>query len=438
MNRRWILAGASVMILLLLAATGFFLWYKNPARFPSTAKLWTNRPEFAAYAELFNASQEQYRVEIMYRREPAISVETELAAAADTADSPDLIAGPYLNNPEILHYFSSLQSLFQSKGEEPLLQESHFYRQFLQLGRGTSEEQLLLPVSFNLPTLVFHKQNRSDNDQQFSLNLDIIQEESADYNSRRDGRFVRMGFSPRWNPAMLLIKSMLFQTDFRASTGSPVPEWNHEELNRSLEYIREWIQEVNQGLEAEQIFSDSYLYDPPVKLLADERILFSYSTLRDFIHIIPENRSDLDFRWIAKDDIIPVLPDALFIGVPSTAEAKPAAHAFLLWFFSPSTQALLLDSSQFKRMRTFGITDGLSSLSSVNEEHIPRYFPSLVGHIPPANYLSFPSPLPSRWNSLQRDVIIPWLLEAASADDLSSIQPLSRQLDIWVRQRPAD
>lgn len=290
-------------------------------------------------------------------------------------------------------------------------------------------------MSFDLPALAFLKSSRSGN-QQFSLNLESIQEESAAYNVIKDGRFNRMGFSPRWDPEVLYEKTALFQTNFTEAEKTGQVTWNQEALDQAIAFIREWITTVNQGLELEQQFIDTFLYDPPIKLLSDGRILFTYSTLQNFFHLAPEKRSALDFRWMAKNDLIPVNDDILFIGIPNAAVARPAAGAFLLWFFQSDTQKKLLESSQFKRMRTFGIADGFSSLSSINEEIIPQYFPSLVGHIPPENYLSFPLPLPSRWNAMRKDVIIPWLLEKASADDPDQIPDLSERLETWYRQKP--
>ncbi|WP_245537680.1 hypothetical protein [Sediminispirochaeta smaragdinae] len=430
------------LVFLLLASAIFFLWYKNPNRFPTTAILWTNRPEFAAYAELFNASQELYQIEVVYKNEPAREIEEGKIDTNMQELVPDLVAGAYLNNEKTIQRFSSLASLFATEKRNaerrtnlPLLDRSLFYQDLLSRGENSVGQQILLPVSFDLPALAFLKSSRSGN-QQFSLNLESIQEESAAYNVIKDGRFNRMGFSPRWDPEVLYEKTALFQTNFTEAEKTGQVTWNQEALDQAIAFIREWITTVNQGLELEQQFIDTFLYDPPIKLLSDGRILFTYSTLQNFFHLAPEKRSALDFRWMAKNDLIPVNDDILFIGIPNAAVARPAAGAFLLWFFQSDTQKKLLESSQFKRMRTFGIADGFSSLSSINEEIIPQYFPSLVGHIPPENYLSFPLPLPSRWNAMRKDVIIPWLLEKASADDPDQIPDLSERLETWYRQKP--
>ncbi len=443
-KKNLIIAG-SVSAVLLMAALVFLFWFNNPARFPTTASLWTDRAEFAAYAELFNASQDKYRIEIVFRREAARAIGNWQSNSGSSEEIPDLVVSPFLNNAVTIQKFAPLQAIFADEKRDTdkdsgyqLLKTSQFYSEFLDLGRNREKTQLLLPVSFDLPALAFKKNSRQNSDQLFSLNLASIKEESAAFNTIQGGRFLRMGFSPRWNPQVLYLKTALFNTDFRAELNTNQVGWNEDGLNQAVDFIREWIESVNQGRSMEQQFIDRYLYDPPSKLLSDGRILFTYTSLKDFFYLPPEIRSTFDFRWMASDDIIPVLDDALYIGVPAAADAKPAAYAFLLWFFSQQTQAELISSTQFKRMRTFGIADGFSSLPAVNENLIPQYFPSLVGHIPPESFLSFPSPLPARWKTIREEVIIPWLLEEASAAAPQAVQNLSERLNIWYRQKSID
>lgn len=429
------LFGAVLFLLFAAAAAGFLFWFTNPARFPSTATLWTDRAEFAAYAELFNASQDEYRIEVVFRREPARTA----------GSGPDLVVSPFLNDPATITGFAPLKTLFADGKRStdkhtglPLLTEEQFYSGFLDPGKNGENGQTVLPVSFNLPALAFLKEGRDGGDQLFSLNLDIIREESAAFNTLQNGNFVRMGFSPRWNPEVLYVKTALFDTGFRSGPEPGSVVWDEGQLDEAVTFIRDWIGSVNQGLEMEQYFIDTYMYDPPIKLLTEGRILFTYTTLRDFFHLQPDIRSSLDFRWMASEGSIPVADDALYIGIPLAADAKPAARTFLLWFFSRETQIELIRSAQFKRMRTFGIAEGLSSLRSINEEIIPQFYPSLVGHIPPENFLSFPPPLPPRWNSIRKEVVIPWLLETAAEAEPERAGSLQERLDVWFRQKSID
>ena len=439
-SRKIILRAAIALILLLmlaLIALAGLWWYQTPHRFPSTARLMTDRPEFAAYAELFNAEQNDYRINVIYREEPA-------TAGTAGLSNIDLVVAPFLNNPDLITTYRPLTKLFPEEEavNEQLLEPRRFYQQFLDLGRDREGLQRLLPVSFNLPTLTFLEGDREVDEESFSLNLESIQEESGSYNLETDGRYSRMGFSPRWNPEVLYVKTNLFETSFRAKrsgAGASAPvEWDEGSLERTVTFIRNWIETVNQGRGREQDFIDIFMYDPPLKLLAEKRILFTYMTLSDFFQIAPERRRNLDFQWIAREDVIPVEDDALFIGIPNSAQARPAAEAFLLWFFSPETQIAIIEANQFKRMRTFGIADGLSSLPAVNENYLPRFFPSLVGHIPPEDYLRFPLPLPRQWNQIKEELIIPWLLEKASVEEPESIPPLQERIDLWYRQQSSE
>ncbi|MDR3144862.1 MAG: hypothetical protein LBU21_01140, partial [Treponema sp.] len=55
MSRAFILGAACLVF---LGACGAFE--------PNIAVLWTDRPEFAIYAEYFNSSQDQYKIEVRY------------------------------------------------------------------------------------------------------------------------------------------------------------------------------------------------------------------------------------------------------------------------------------------------------------------------------------------------------------------------------------
>lgn len=431
---------AAIAVLLSLASFSFYLWYRNPARFPSTASLMTDRPEFAAYAELFNAQQSRYRIQIVYQKHPAAAVQQGSKLGAEC----DLVAGPFLNSPDSLASFHSLKPLFQSEKRTeskdlsfPLLEKEAFYQNLLEMGEDSTGVQRLLPLSFNLPALIYQEKNRNAQKEVFSLNLESIQEESAAYNLEDDDSLEKMGFSPLWNPEVLYVKTGLFHTNFRSSADRKIV-WEQDHLEKTIDFIREWIASVNGGFDMEQDFIDTFLYDPPVKLLSEGRILFSYFTLRDFFHLDPERRSSLDLRWMARNDSIPVADDVLYIGMLSGAEAKPAAEAFLLWLLSIDSQKKILESSSFKRLRTFGIAEGLSSLRAVNENVLPQYYPSLVGHIPPESYLDFPAALAPKWDLLKQEIIVPWLLEQSSRDQTPEEEELQGNIDRWYRQQASE
>jgi hypothetical protein len=78
--------------------------------------------------------------------------------------------------------------------------------------------------------------------------------------------------------------------------------------------------------------------------------------------------------------------------------------------FQPQTQARLLEINQEKRLDTFGIAGGFSSLRNVNEREFPRVYRRLLGRIPPEQMLAFSKALPVDWGEQKKQIVVPWLV----------------------------
>jgi hypothetical protein len=124
-----------------------------------TATLWTNRPEFAYYVELFNAEQEDCRIVIEYREYPGKALEN-----AET--SPDLVVGENLRSVSIMTYFGSLEGFIGRAGIPVDKIYPALYQTCMQEGK-----PVILPVSFNLPALMFKENGVGDLDS-FFLSLE--------------------------------------------------------------------------------------------------------------------------------------------------------------------------------------------------------------------------------------------------------------------------
>lgn len=375
----------------------------------NTSVLMTSHAEFAAYAEIFNASQDVYRIEPVYEKNPVRTMQTGTRYA-------DLVIGEYLNSSAVLKSFTALDGLFKHdptgrRGINP----EFFYPKLLAAGK-RGDDQYLLPVSFNLPAFMFKNEAGSKAPESFYLSLETIKQMSTDFNKRSKPGFTVMGFSPLWNTEVLYLKTLLFNTAYHELPDGSLA-WNDDRLKDAIAYTRDWIATVNGGPLYEEDFKDKYLYDPGYKLILNDRIMFYYTDLRSFFSIPADKRELLDFRWIAREDQIPVAEDILFAGIPRQARSTKAAMAFLKWFFIPETQQKLLEYTQANMLRFFGIGDGFSSLAVVNETYFPRVYPALVGHIPPASFLKFPQSLPADWERIKAELLKPWLLKACSTEN---------------------
>lgn len=387
------------------------------------AVVWTDRPEFVAYAEQFNASQSRYRIEVFYKEEPA-------QALAGAKDMPDVVVGSWLKSAATRSFFSPLEYFF----EDLLIAENAFYPSLLKLGN-IDGKQYLLPVSFNIPAFVFSRENAALVAQAFTLSPEDVRALGKAYNEKKGEYYTRMGFSPRWNDDFLLVFATLYGASFRE--GSPLA-WEESALERAIAQVRSWTGEANGSAEAEDEFAFKYLYDPAPKIALSGRVLFSYM-VSDKLFTVPEQtRAALDFRWVARDASIPVAEGATYLGICKKGKGKHAANAFVQWFYKEDTQRKMLDAAKrYRAMESsFGIGGGFSALKSVNEQVFPTYYPGLLGHVPPAEYVSAPNILPRDWTTLKRRVVVPYIRDRTGAETEQKEAGLGERIADWYRQNP--
>ncbi|MDR1352860.1 MAG: hypothetical protein LBK05_06215 [Treponema sp.] len=405
-----------ILAAFLLASCGF--WE------PHSAILRTDRPEFAIYAEYFNSSQDEYRIETRY----TASLTQGLAGAGD---SPDIVVGSWLKSASTRSLFRPLDYLLKKE-----INGDAFYSRLLSLGK-IDEKQYLLPVAFNIPALAFSGSNSSLLPGLFVISPGEIKETGRAYNRESGGAFTQMGFSPSWNEEFIFVTATLFNTGFREA--EPL-DWDHQALEESIRYIYAWINDANtnnanaNNANMENDFAFKYFFIPQPKLAISGRVLFCYLESSEFFTLAGEQQDSLDFRWIAGNDgTIPLVENTTYYGISRTTRAKKAADAFTLWFFREDTQRLLLEESKRRRMNEtlFGIGGGFSAMRTVTEQVFPRYYPGLLGHMPPEAALSPPNILPHNWMAIKRQVILPYLHDRIRSGNGAA--DLDRRLADWFR-----
>jgi hypothetical protein len=368
-----------------------------------TVVLWTNRPEMAAYVEHFNARQDLYRLELVYRNDPARSWEAG-------GRPPDLLLDGWLNTPGRIGRMASLEDLFRRKR----LDRDAFYGELL--GRGTLEgKQVLLPVAFHLPALVFQPRNLGGEVPGLTLPLDFVRDRAGAFNRLKGNRFDRLGFSPRWDPELLYQIAVLHGVSFQ-QTGPGEIRWNETALQEALQYVRQWVREVNRDPALDRQFEERYLYNPKDKLLEEDRILFYLSDSERLAASLQSGRDGVDYRWIGRGGRVAVGEEVLWAGIPRGARGGRGARFFLEWLLQPQTQALLLKINQTKRLKVFGICNGFSPLHEVTEGVFPQSYPWLIGHIPAGDMLLFPAAPADRWEEVKSQAVLPWLIESLTVD----------------------
>ncbi|MDR1326270.1 MAG: extracellular solute-binding protein [Treponema sp.] len=429
MTKRWKWLS---LLILPCAAIVFALWVLPE---PDTAVLWTDQPEFALYVESFNAVNDTYKIEFHYTEVAAQRLSVLPGTAQET---PDIVIGNWIKSATTRTLFKPLDSFFL----ESKIDKAAFYPRLLNLGT-IEEQQYLLPVAFNIPALVFIRANAQLLSNPFTIGFDEIKALGKAYNVERNGIYSRMGFSPIWNDEFLYVTADLFNAAFREVETAPSVvsawsetagdvTWNPEALEEAIAALRDWTQEVNTNIQAEDDFVFKYFYEPSAKLAMSGRILFIYMNSAGLFTLSQEQRSNLEFRWIAENNTIPVSEDTVYYGIYKRGKAKKAADAFTEWFFQAETQRQLLEISKKQRINEtyFGISNGFSAIRTVTEQIFPLFYPSLLGHMPPSAFLSPPNILPQSWSTLKAQVIIPYLHARIRQQDT---RPLERRISDWYR-----
>jgi ABC-type glycerol-3-phosphate transport system substrate-binding protein len=414
-------------LIALLALSAIILFLSGcAARGIASATVWTDVPEIAQYAELFNAEHSNYRIEASYQEDLP-------KAFTSRKDKPALAIGRRLKASSLRFTFQSLDRLFT----DLRLSQAAFYPELLRLGKQDGR-QMYLPVSFNIPAMVFREENAAMVKDGFFLALDDVRALGKAYNLGQGSSRSRMGFSPRWNPEFLYLCASMSGVSFRE--GKPLA-WNEANLAKSISFIRQWVADANASAAAEDDFQFKYLYNPGELSVAEGRILFTYQDSDDYFLLPEEKRSSLDFRWISSGGKAPVCEDIPYLALCRGAKGTRAAEAFIAWFFKEDTQRRILDQAKANRTMelSFGIAGGFSSLKQVNEKILPSFYPSLVGHLPPSESLDTPPILPRNWPQLKRGVVLPLLEEycaQAPGKPLPSQQDVQKRIQEWLKENP--
>jgi putative lipoprotein len=389
----------------------------------SIAVIWTDRIEFISYCEAFNSAQSRYKITISYKENPA-------DALMDASEQPDIVIGPWLRGDATRVKFSKLGGLLSQKKINPDI----FYPLLFELGNSNGS-QYLLPVSFNLPTIIFSASQKNIVKTNFTLSLEEMRELAAAYNKKNGSEYTKMGFSPRWDTDFLYVTAQGLDVSFEETQN--LFSWNDKMLQELITDTRRWSQEVNTSAAAEDEFKFKYLYDPPYTLITNGRCLFWYLPSDVLFSLNNERLKSLDYRWMNYNGKTPIQDEIIYAGICKKAKNTAAAQAFLLWFFNEESQKNLLARSQTDNMiaPSFGLAGGFSSLKNVTENIFPVYYPLLLKHLPQTDDFSAPHILPHNWLQLKREIIFPYLRDQTRmlfADE--KLLSLNRRISDWYKK----
>ena len=309
-----------------------------------------------------------------------------------------------------------------------------FYTHLLDSGK-KRKIQYLLPVSFNLPAVIFSTDNRELVPDSYTLNLKQIRETGAAFNkTNSNGAYTRIGFTPLSNSDFLYQTTKHYAVDFHEEKGKIV--WNQQKLKKTTDELKNWVIQENQSAQTEEDFSFKYLFMPYYRQVTSGRTLFSYTTSDQLFKVMKEQNLDIDYRWIVQDKKIHIEDSLTMMGIYRKAKNQVGATEFISWFFQPENQQEILERKEHLELGTelFGMSGGFSAIRDVTEHILPVYYNQLLTNLPPAQMLTVPEQLPARWESYKSMVVEPYIKSAVTSENGTNTLTIADFESEWRRK----
>ena len=387
--------------------------------------IWTSCREFAQYIELFNRQHKDNCAILVYKENPALSL-----PPAKDENPPDIIVGSWLRTDSPQKSFKSLDYLFDTKK----LTSDVFYPQLLDSGK-RKDVQYLLPVSFNLPAVIFSTDNKELIPDSYVLSLDQIRSTASSFNAKnKNDAYTRIGFTPLGNSEFLYLVAKMKGSDFREEKGEIA--WNGQALLNTVSGLRDWVYKENTSPQIEEDFTFKYLFMPYYRQVSSGRTLYAYTTSDKLFKISKEQDLAVDYRWIVEDKSIYIEDSLMMMGIYDKAKNQVGATEFISWFFQSENQKNILETKESMHLDTdlFGIAGGFSSLRDVTEHILPIYYNQLLTNLPPSQMLTVPQKLPARWESYRSLVVEPYIKGAVTTPEGESAATLHDYEKEWRKK----
>lgn len=370
--------------------------------------IWTSCREFAQYIELFNRQHKDNCAILVYKENPALSL-----PPAKDENPPDIIVGSWLRTDAPQKSFKSLDYLFDTKK----LTSDIFYPQLLEAGK-RKKVQYLLPVSFNLPAVIFSTENKELIPESYVLSLEQIRSTASAFNTKnKKDAYTKIGFTPLGNTDFLYLTAKIKGADFREEKGEIT--WNGQAMLNAISFLKDWVNTENTSAQIEEDFTFKYLFMPYYRQVSSGRTLYAYTTSDNLFKILKEQELSVDYRWVVENNSIFIEDSCTLMGIYEDAANQVGATEFISWFFQSENQRKILESKELLNLETdmFGIAGGFSSLRDVTEHILPVFYTQLLTNLPPAQMLTVPNQLPARWESYRTLVVEPYIKDSVTLEE---------------------
>lgn len=368
--------------------------------------VWSDNPNIIAYVDYYNSLHPNHVGIFKYVRD----INPELIS--NTA-APDVIIARNIS------YALSMRNMQTLRGAV-WKNQNDYYDRLLPIG-AVGRKQKFIPLSFNLPILVFLSDTAHNFESAITVTLEEIRNESQKNNEIVDGEIATVGFSAFWDPSFLYLGTVIYGADYTESRQNNMI-WQESNIFESLRFFRSWDDDNQISDDALQQFSERYYNEPIYNRILENKIAFVYSDLRSFSKIDLRYRNQLDFRIIRASAGIPILDDITLAGIYKKSRNKSDALDFLKVLLNTQTQKEMIQHAIERGVDLFGIADGLSINVDITERIIPIYAPWLLGHTPSKDQFLTPLPLPKNWLPIRKHVVEPWLSNYLYGIDQRSLE----------------
>ena len=387
--------------------------------------IWTSCREFAQYIELFNRQHKDNCAILVYKDNPALSL-----PPAKDENPPDIIVGSWLRTDSPQKNFKSLEYLFDVKK----LTSDIFYPQLLESGK-RKDIQYLLPVSFNLPAIIFSSDNKELIPDSYVLSLEQVRETASAFNAKNKKEvYTKIGFTPLGNNDFLYLVAKMKGADFREEKGELVNQ--QQGLQNAVSFLNEWVNGDNTSAQIEEDFTFKYLFMPYYRQVSSGRTLFAYTSSDNLFKTLNEQELHIDYRWLVEDKKIFIEDSNMMMGIYKKARNQVGATEFISWFFQSENQRKILETKEKMNLETdmFGIAGGFSALRDVTEHILPVYYNQLLTNLPPDEMLTVPQMLPARWESYRTLVVEPYIKDSITVSSEEAAPVFQDYVKEWRKK----
>jgi hypothetical protein len=353
--------------------------------------LWTANSELTLYADIFNKSQNKYRINLIYKENPGKAILKESGRA-------DVIIGQELNNTATAEKLKTLSKLISTNNYD----NEYFYTEILQTCR-VSGKYKCLPVSFSIPAVIYTEKSKFS-DKSTAVELQQILSEDS--------------------KLLITAKSLeIFINEY-----SPEKEINiiAEKVTKEISPLYNKTSYLFEELENTTKF---------LQILQDRKTECFVDSFKYYFQIPQYYRNKLQYKWLTNNEKIRVLSDINYIGIPENAGNSAGAYYFIKWLLSFENQNKILFYSTQDNPESFGICKGFSAVQKTTRELYPEYYPELKDRIPYDQDLIKPEFYTENINNLYNDVTAPWIIEKLMGKNNTS---LSEEINRWKRSMPVN